>query len=142
MFFFHHTNSESFIISNFLLALRFIIIFHFMLLIDDVFEQVMNSRSICFKSTNGLEYFSSKVEEQPYSVKKFLNSLSTFGLCMGIQLQDLYQFFDVTLDDFMVRLLVYMFLRFFFFFYICYPSFFILVTIELLLNTSDHRDKF
>ncbi|KAK8472891.1 hypothetical protein PHAVU_002G234304 [Phaseolus vulgaris] len=63
---------------------------------------VMNSRSICFKSTNGLEYFSSKVEEQPYSVKKFLNSLSTFGLCMGIQLQDLYQFFDVTLDDFMI----------------------------------------
>lgn len=77
-----------------------------MLLIDDVLAQVMKSKSICFKSTNGLVSFSSKVEEQPYSVKNFLTSLSTSGICMGIQLQDLYQFFDVTFDDFMVRLLV------------------------------------
>ncbi|XP_027919445.1 uncharacterized protein LOC114177994 isoform X3 [Vigna unguiculata] len=66
---------------------------------------VMKSKSICFKSTNGVESFSSKVEEQPYSVKNFLNSLSTSGICMGIQLQDLYQFLDVTLDNFMITMI-------------------------------------
>ncbi|XP_022639322.1 uncharacterized protein LOC106768127 isoform X4 [Vigna radiata var. radiata] len=66
---------------------------------------VMKSKSICFKSTNGLVSFSSKVEEQPYSVKNFLTSLSTSGICMGIQLQDLYQFFDVTFDDFMITMI-------------------------------------
>ncbi|BAT73681.1 hypothetical protein VIGAN_01119500 [Vigna angularis var. angularis] len=66
---------------------------------------VMKSKSICFKSTNGLVSCSSKVEEQPYSVKNFLTSLSTSGICMGIQLQDLYQFFDVTFDDFMITMI-------------------------------------
>ncbi|KAG4977288.1 hypothetical protein JHK84_036989 [Glycine max] len=63
---------------------------------------VLKSRSLCCKSTNSLESFSSKVEEQPYSLKNFLNSISTSGICLGIQLQDLYDYFDVTLNDFKI----------------------------------------
>ncbi|KAK7315042.1 hypothetical protein VNO77_33574 [Canavalia gladiata] len=66
---------------------------------------VMKSRSLCFKSTLGLDSFSSEVEEQPYSVKNFLNSISTSGICLGIQLQDLYQYFDVTLNDFKMSMM-------------------------------------
>ncbi|TKY59210.1 putative vacuolar protein sorting-associated protein 13A [Spatholobus suberectus] len=66
---------------------------------------VMKSRSLCFKSTNGLESFFSKVEEQPYSVKNFLNSVSTSVICLGIQLQDLYHYFDVTLNDFKITMI-------------------------------------
>nr|KYP76317.1 Putative vacuolar protein sorting-associated protein 13A [Cajanus cajan] len=66
---------------------------------------VMKSRSLCFKSTNGLESFSSKVEEQPYSVKNCLNSISTSGICLGIQLQDLYNYFDFTLNDFKITMI-------------------------------------
>lgn len=92
-----------------------------MLLIDDIFAQVLKSRSLCCKSTNSLESFSSKVEEQPYSLKNFLNSISTSGICLGIQLQDLYDYFDVTLNDFKVRLSPYVVLVLVF--YICYSSF-------------------
>ncbi|XP_061363844.1 uncharacterized protein LOC133307357 isoform X2 [Gastrolobium bilobum] len=68
-------------------------------------NMVMKSRSLCFKSITGLESFSSKVEEQPYYVKNFLNSISTTGICLGIQLQDLYHYFDVKLNDFKITIM-------------------------------------
>lgn len=76
-----------------------------MLVIDVIFQQVMKSRSLCFKSTS-LESLSSKVEEQPFTMKNFLNTTSTSGICLGIQLEDLYQYFDVKLNDFKVRVLI------------------------------------
>ncbi|XP_057415336.1 uncharacterized protein LOC130710179 isoform X3 [Lotus japonicus] len=65
---------------------------------------VMKSRSLCFKSTS-LESLPSKVEEQPFTMKNFLNTTSTSGICLGIQLEDLYQYFDVKLNDFKITLM-------------------------------------
>ncbi|KAF1899682.1 hypothetical protein Lal_00019812 [Lupinus albus] len=65
---------------------------------------VMKSRSLCFKSTISLDYFSSEVDEQSYSVKKFLKSMSSSGVYLGIKLQDLYHYFDVKLNDFMITI--------------------------------------
>ncbi|XLS59714.1 hypothetical protein HN51_009469 [Arachis hypogaea] len=67
---------------------------------------LMNSRSLCLKSTENLESFSSNDEDhQPYCVKSFLNSISASDICIGIQLQDLYNYFDVRLDDFQITLI-------------------------------------
>lgn len=70
----------------------------------------MKSRSLCFRTRNGLDSFFSEVGEQPYSVKNFLNTMSTSGTCLGIQLKDLYNYFDVKLNDFKVRFFILIFL--------------------------------
>ncbi|KAK7274520.1 hypothetical protein RIF29_15613 [Crotalaria pallida] len=67
---------------------------------------VMSSRSLCLKSTISLDSFSSEVEEErSYFVKNFLKSISSYGICLGIQLQDLYHYFDVKLNDFMITII-------------------------------------
>ncbi|XP_027357140.1 uncharacterized protein LOC113866515 [Abrus precatorius] len=66
---------------------------------------VMQSRSLCFKTTIGLESFSSKVGKQPYSMESFLNSMSSSGICLGIRVQDLYQYFNVALNDFKITMM-------------------------------------
>lgn len=69
-----------------------------------IYLQVMQSRSICFMSMNNLESFSSKVGQDNCSFNCVLNSVFASSKCMGIQFEDLYEYFEVKLNDFEVRL--------------------------------------
>lgn len=102
-----------------------LIIFPIYFLNLSYFPQVMKSRSLCFRTRNGLDSLFSEVGEQPYSVKNFLNTMSTSGTCLGIQLKDLYNYFDVKLNDFKVRFLILIFLIWFW----CLLSILIFVTL-------------
>jgi hypothetical protein len=54
----------------------------------------------------GPESFLSEVGDQPYFLKNFSNTISTSKDCLGVRLQDLYNYFDVQLNDFEVWFLV------------------------------------
>ncbi|KAI4331783.1 hypothetical protein L6164_016738 [Bauhinia variegata] len=65
-------------------------------------DMVIELRCLSFMSSNGHESFSSSVEDQPYTLKSLLNLMSTAGLRSGIQIQDLYHYFEIKLDGFEV----------------------------------------
>ncbi|KAF7824639.1 putative vacuolar protein sorting-associated protein 13A isoform A [Senna tora] len=67
----------------------------------DFCNLVLKSRSICFMSLNDLESLISNVGDDTY----FMNSISTSGPCLGVTVQDLYQYFEVKLNDFQVTLM-------------------------------------
>ncbi|XP_027186874.1 uncharacterized protein [Cicer arietinum] len=62
-------------------------------------NMVIKSRSLCFKSKIGPESFFSVVGDQPYFLKNFTNTISTSKDCLGVRLQDLYNYIDVKLND-------------------------------------------
>ncbi|PNY07700.1 vacuolar sorting-associated protein [Trifolium pratense] len=65
---------------------------------------VIKSRSLCFKSKTGPESFLSEIGDQPYFLKNFSNTISTSKDCLGVRLQDLYNYFDVQLNDFKITI--------------------------------------
>ncbi|MCH81348.1 vacuolar protein sorting-associated protein, partial [Trifolium medium] len=67
-------------------------------------NMVIKSRSLCFKSKTGPESFLSEVGDQPYFLKNFSNTISTSKDCLGVRLQDLYNYFDVQLNDFKITI--------------------------------------
>lgn len=71
-----------------------------------MYLQVMESRSICFLSIDDLKTFTSKVGEDNYSMKSLLNSLSSSETYLDILVEDLYEYFEVKLNDFQVRFLI------------------------------------
>lgn len=62
-------------------------------------NMVIKSRSLCFKSKIGPESFFSVVGDQPYFLKNFTNTISTSKDCLGVRLQDLYNYIDVKLNN-------------------------------------------
>ncbi|XP_058779187.1 uncharacterized protein LOC131653133 isoform X2 [Vicia villosa] len=70
-------------------------------------NMVINSSSLCFKSKIGPESFLLEVGDQPYFLKNFSNTISTSKDCLGIRLQDLYNYLDVKLNDFEIAILNY-----------------------------------
>ncbi|CAJ2666738.1 unnamed protein product [Trifolium pratense] len=67
-------------------------------------KMVIKSRSLCFKSKTGPESFLSEIGDQPYFLKNFSNTISTSKDCLGVRLQDLYNYFDVQLNDFKITI--------------------------------------
>ena len=66
-------------------------------------EQVLESGSLFFTSKHDLSSLASNNEDQSYNLKGFLSSISTISIPMGVQLHDLYDHFEIKLNDFEVR---------------------------------------
>ncbi|KAK4267115.1 hypothetical protein QN277_023943 [Acacia crassicarpa] len=73
--------------------------------VSDYCNLAMESKSICFMSKNNLASFSSNVGGDNCSLKCLLNSASASSKCLGIQVEDLYEYFEVKLNDLEVTMM-------------------------------------
>ncbi|KAE8077724.1 hypothetical protein FH972_016258 [Carpinus fangiana] len=74
--------------------------------ISEQFDLVLEFGALLFKSKCDLGSFPSKFEEERSNLKNFLNSISTSNCSMSFQLQDLYDHFEVKLNDFEMKMRV------------------------------------
>lgn len=66
--------------------------------------QVLQLGSLLIKSKSDLDSLTLNIEEQSSSLKHLLNSACSEDFTMGFRLQDLYNHFEVKLNDFEVRI--------------------------------------
>lgn len=69
-------------------------------------SMVLESGSLFFTSKHDLSSLASNNEDQSYNLKGFLSSISTISIPMGVQLHDLYDHFEIKLNDFEVKILM------------------------------------
>ncbi|GLT69615.1 hypothetical protein SLA2020_417520 [Shorea laevis] len=74
--------------------------------ISEQFELVLEFGALLFKSKCDLGSLPSKFEEERCNLKNFLNSISNYNFSMSFQLQDLYDHFEVKLNDFEMKMRV------------------------------------
>ncbi|XP_059429987.1 uncharacterized protein LOC132163636 isoform X3 [Corylus avellana] len=74
--------------------------------ISEQFDLVLEFGALLFKSKCDLGSFPSKFGEERCNLKNFLNSISTSNCSMSSQLQDLYDHFEVKLNDFEMKIRV------------------------------------
>lgn len=67
-------------------------------------NMVLESGSLFFVSKSDRGFLTSEIEDQSSIMKSFLSSLSTSDFSMGFQLHDLYDHFEVNLNDFEIKI--------------------------------------
>ena len=65
-------------------------------------EQVLESGSLFCTSKHDLGSLQSKVDDQSYNLTGFFSSIPTTSIPMSLQLHDLYDQFEIKLNDFEV----------------------------------------
>lgn len=76
-------------------------LFHF----DPYGVQVLALGSLCIKSSSDQDSFALNMDEQSYILKDLLNSTFAWDSTLSFQLQDLYNHFEVKLNDCEVSIL-------------------------------------
>ncbi|KAJ9680062.1 hypothetical protein PVL29_019367 [Vitis rotundifolia] len=69
-------------------------------------SMVLESGSLFFTSKHDLSSLASNNGDQSYNLKGFSSSISTITIPMGVQLHDLYDHFEIKLNDFEVKILM------------------------------------